>query len=105
MNPRIIAITGPLKELMFPITEVPVTNTMLGVLYMEGRERQGGQSNGFEQEHLYYLKGIAQFAVLAIRLGGKFESMKDANELLLEERRSVSGMIGNSEAIRAVQAQ
>src|SRR5262249_12973053 len=68
-----------------------VSGTMRGVLYMEGREAQARQRAasrdeaqarqraasrddfGFEPEHLYYLKGIAEIAVAAVRLAHKIE--------------------------------
>src|SRR5207237_5923847 len=61
-----------------------IDGSIRGVLYLEGRESQGG----FEPDHLYHLTGIADFVIAAIRLAGKVESMRDAIDLSQEEHRS-----------------
>jgi transcriptional regulator with PAS, ATPase and Fis domain len=85
-----------------------VSGAMRGVLYLEGREaRQRAASTnaaraGFEPEHLYYLKGIAEVAVVAIRLAEKFETIRNARDLLQEQRNPDYDMVGGSEAMQAV---
>jgi transcriptional regulator with GAF, ATPase, and Fis domain len=76
-----------------------VSGAVRGVLYMEGREVRVG----FEPEHLYFLKGIAEVAVVAIRLAEKIESMRNKVELLQQERHFDSQMVGQSEALQATE--
>jgi hypothetical protein len=75
-----------------------VAGTMRGVFYLEGANSR----SGFEPEHLYYLKGIAEFAVAAIRLSGLYESIGDARDFLEEELQPGFEIVGRSEAILAV---
>jgi transcriptional regulator with GAF, ATPase, and Fis domain len=73
-----------------------------GVLYLEGASTR----NGFDREHLSHVEGIANMLILAVRLLGKVESIRDQRDLLQEKVQEVqqerSDIVGKSKAIKVL---